>query len=159
MEIYLLRHGAAERNASSGRDADRRLTEEGIAAVTEVVARARQAGFNPSLILTSPYTRALETATLAARFVAYDQEILTTTALTPESTPEEAWAELRLYGDQASVLAVTHEPLVSALASWMLGSARTEIEFKPGAMVRIDIETVTAKPRGVRRWTIVPDRA
>jgi len=159
MEIYLLRHGAAERNASSGRDADRRLTEEGIAAVTEVVARARQAGFNPSLILTSPYTRALETATLAARFVAYDQEILTTTALTPESTPEEAWAELRVYGDQASVLAVTHEPLVSALASWMLGSARTEIEFKPGAMVRIDIETVTAKPRGVRRWTIVPDRA
>ena len=159
MEIYLLRHGAAERNASSGRDADRRLTEEGIAAVTEVVARARQAGFNPSLILTSPYTRALETATLAARFVAYDQEILTTTALTPESTPEEAWAELRLYGDQASVLAVTHEPLVSALASWMLGSARTEIEFKPGAMVRIDIETVTAKPRGARRWTIVPDRA
>jgi len=64
-----------------------------------------------------------------------------------------------LYGEQASVLAVTHEPLVSALASWMLGSARTEIEFKPGAMVRIDIETVTAKPRGVRRWTIVPDRA
>jgi len=159
MEIYLLRHGAAERNASCGRDADRRLTEEGIAAVTEVVTQALQAGFNPSLILTSPYTRALETATLAARFVAYDQEILTTTALTPESTPEEAWAELRLYGDQASVLAVTHEPLVSALASWMLGSARTEIEFKPGAMVRIDIETVTAKPRGVRRWTIVPDRA
>jgi len=157
MEIYLLRHGAAERNASSGRDADRRLTEEGIAAVTEVVTQARQAGLDPSLILTSPYTRAVETATLAARFLDYDQEILTTTALTPESTPEEAWAELRLYGDQASILAVTHEPLVSALASWMLGSARTEI--KPGAMVRIDIETVTAKPRGVRRWTIVPDRA
>jgi len=159
MEIYLLRHGAAERNASSGRDADRRLTEEGIAAVTEVVTQARHAGFNPSLILTSPYVRAVETAKLTARLLDYDQEIMNTTALTPESTPEDAWEELRLYGDQASILAVTHEPLVSALASWMLGSARTEIEFKPGAMIRIDIETVTAKPRGVRRWTIVPDRA
>jgi|SRR6185369_18057419 len=159
MEIYLLRHGAAERNAFSGRDADRRLTEDGIAAVTEVVTQARQAGFDPTLILTSPYTRALETARLTARLLDYDQEILTTTALTPESTPEDAWGELRLYGDQASVLAVTHEPLVSAVASWLLRSARTEIEFKPGAMVRIDIETVTAKPRGVRRWTIVPDRA
>ena len=159
MEIYLLRHGAAERNASSGRDADRRLTEEGIAAVTDVVTQARQTGFNPSLILTSPYTRALETARLAARLLDYDQEILSTTALTPESTPEDAWEELRSYGAQASVLAVTHEPLISAVASWILGNARTEIEFKPGAMVRIDIETVTAKPRGVRRWTIVPYRA
>jgi phosphohistidine phosphatase len=156
MEIYLLRHGAADRNA---RDADRRLTDLGIAEVTEVITQARQTGFNPSLILSSPYTRALETAKLTARLLDYQQEILTATALIPESTPQDAWEELRLYGDRPSILAVTHEPLVSAVASWLLGSARTEIEFKTATLTRIDIETMTAKPRGVRRWTIVPTRA
>ena len=156
MEIYLLRHGAADRNAP---DADRRLTDQGIAEVTEVITQARQAGSKPSLILSSPYTRALETAKLTARLLGYQQEILTATALTPESTPQEAWEELRLYSDQPSILAVTHEPLVTAVASWMLNSARTQIEFKTATLARIDIETMTAKPRGVRRWTIVPSRA
>jgi len=156
MEIYLLRHGAADRNAP---DADRRLTDLGIAEITEVVTHARQAGFNPSLILSSPYTRALETAKLTARLLNYQQEILTATALTPESTPQDAWEELRLYGDQPSILAVTHEPLITAIASWMLSSPRTEIEFKTATLARIDIETMTAKPRGVRRWTINPTGA
>ena len=159
MEIYLLRHGAAERNAPSGRDADRRLTDQGIGEVTEVVMQARRAGFNPSLILSSPYIRALETARLTARLLDYGQEILTTITLTPESTPEDAWEELRVYGDRPSILVVTHEPLISAVASWLLGSARMEIEFKTATLARIDIETMTKKPRGVRRWTIVPTRA
>jgi phosphohistidine phosphatase len=153
MEIYLLRHGAADRNAP---DADRRLTDLGIAEVIEVVTHARRAGFNPSLILSSPYARALETAKLAARLLDYQGEILTARALTPESTPQEAWEELRLYPDQPSILAVTHEPLITAVASWILGSPRTEIQFKTATLARIDIEAMTAKPRGVRRWTIVP---
>ena len=159
MEIYLLRHGAAERNAPSARDADRRLTDQGIGEVTEVVMQARRAGFNPSLILSSPYIRALETARLTARLLDYGHEILTTITLTPESTPEDAWEELWVYGDRPSILVVTHEPLISAVASWLLGSARMEIEFKTATLARIDIETMTKKPRGVRRWTIVPTRA
>ena len=156
MEIYLLRHGAADRNAL---DADRRLTEMGMAEVTEVITQARLSGFNPSLILSSPYTRALETAQLTARMLDYQQEILTAVALTPESTPQDAWNELRLYSEQPSILAVTHEPLITAVASWMLGSARTEVEFETATLARIDIETMTAKPRGVQRWTIKPARA
>lgn len=156
MEIYLLRHGAADRNAL---DADRRLTEMGMAEVTEVITQARLSGFNPSLILSSPYTRALETAQLTARMLDYQQEILTAVALTPESTPQDAWNELRLYSEQPSILAVTHEPLITAVASWMLGGARTEVEFKTATLARIDIETMTAKPRGVQRWTIKPARA
>lgn len=156
MEIYLLRHGTADRNAL---DADRRLTELGVAEVTEVIKQARLSGLNPSLILSSPYTRALETAQLTARLLDYQQEILTAAALTPESTPQAAWEELRLYSDQPAILTVTHEPLITAVASWMLGSARTEIEFKTATLARIDIETMTARPRGVRRWTIKPARA
>ena len=114
-----------------------------------MVTQARRAGFNPSLILTSPYTRALETARLTARLLDYKQEILTATALTPESTPQDAWEELRLFADQPAILAVTHEPLVSAVASWLLGSGGTEIRFRTATMVRIDLEKAAKKPRGV----------
>jgi len=149
MEIYLLRHGAAERNSPSGRDADRRLTDQGIAEVTQVVTKAGSQGFQPALILTSPYARALETARLTARLLDYKQEVLTAIALTPESSPQDAWDELRLYSDQSSILAVTHEPLISAISSWLLGSAHPEIQFRTATMVRIDVEMVGTKPRGV----------
>lgn len=150
MEIYLLRHGAAERTAPSGRDADRRLTGEGAAAITKVVTQARRAGLNPSLILTSPYVRALETARLTARLLDHGQDILTAAALTPESTRENMWEELRLYSEHPSILAVTHQPLISAAACWMLGTTRA-IEFSPGTMVRIDFENLGLEPRGILR--------
>jgi phosphohistidine phosphatase len=154
MEIYLLRHGAAERTASTGRDADRQLTDGGVAAVTDVVMQARQARLNPSVILSSPYVRAIETAKVAARLLDYEQDILTASALTPESTPQDVWEELRLYGDSPSILAVKHEPLISAAACWMLGSTRA-VEFAPGMMVRIDCDNLGPEPRGVLRRTFI----
>jgi phosphohistidine phosphatase SixA len=75
MEIYLLRHGAAERSSPGGRDADRKLTHEGIAAITSVIQQALHAGMNPSLILSSPYTRTMETARIAATLLAYREDI------------------------------------------------------------------------------------
>ena len=66
MEIYLLRHGIAEDRSTTGRDPDRRLTDEGRAKLRRVLERAHQAGVRPSLILSSPYRRALETAEIMA---------------------------------------------------------------------------------------------
>ena len=42
MEIYLLRHGIAEDSAPTGRDPDRRLTEEGRAKLRRVLERAHR---------------------------------------------------------------------------------------------------------------------
>jgi phosphohistidine phosphatase len=116
-----------------------------------VVKQARLVGLHPSLILSSPYARALQTAQVAARLLRYSGEILQTGSLTPDSSPPDLWNELRLHGDLPSILAVTHEPLVSAAVCWMLGSARAMIEFTPGMMVRIDFENLGWVPRGVLR--------
>ena len=62
MQIYLLRHGIAE-DAKPGRpDSERALTDEGRAKLRRVLKRARTADVTPSLILSSPYRRAMETA-------------------------------------------------------------------------------------------------
>ena len=49
MELYLLRHGIAEDRAPSGRDADRRLTEEGRDKLRRILERAHSAGAQPSV--------------------------------------------------------------------------------------------------------------
>ena len=105
MEIYLLRHGIAEERSSSGRDDDRRLTEEGRDRLRLVLERAHGAGVQPSLIVSSPLKRAIETAEIAAHELAYDGKILRADALTPGSSPQAIWARnpasSRSIGDSA----------------------------------------------------------
>ena len=159
MELYLLRHAIAEDRSTSGRDADRQLTPEGMEKLRHVAKFAAAAGVQPSVILSSPYARAVETAAVAARVLEYKGEILKTDRLLPGASPQNAWAEVRAHRSEDSVLLVGHEPLFSALASWLLGSTRVMIDFRKAALVRIDFETLGSEPRGVLRWMITPKLA
>jgi phosphohistidine phosphatase len=159
MEIYLLRHGIAEDRAASGRDADRRLTEEGRDKLRKVLERAHSAGVSPSLILTSPYRRALETAEIAARELGYEGKLLRTDALIPDSTPRDVWQELRQHDDESAVLLAGHEPLFSATVAYLLGSTREMIDFRKAALVRIDAGSLGTEPYGVLQWMIIPSLA
>jgi phosphohistidine phosphatase len=156
MELYLLRHGIAEDHAASGRDADRRLTDEGQKKLRRVMERAHAAAVNPTLIISSPYKRAIETAEIAARELGYAGEIERSNALVPDSSPQSIWAELRAHRDQASILLAGHEPLFSATVAWLLGSTRGMVEFKKGALVRIDLPSIGTEPRGVLQWMLTP---
>ena len=156
MEIYLLRHGIAEDHAPTGRDADRRLTEEGRAKVHRVLGRAHLAGVEPELILSSPLKRAIETAEIAAEELHYRGEILRVTTLTPDSSPPSVWAEIRAHRSAASILLAGHEPLFSALVAYLLGSTRSMVEFRKGALVRIDVPSLGVEPRGVLQWMLTP---
>jgi phosphohistidine phosphatase len=114
---------------------------------------AKEKSVAPGVILASPYARALETATIAAKELGCSEDLIECSALRPESSPVELWAELReTAGEQ--VLAVGHEPLLSAAASWMLGESRLVVSFAPGTLVRIDFERLGPRPRGVLRWRL-----
>ncbi len=154
MELYILRHGIAEDRASSGRDADRRLTEEGRAKLHRILERAQAAGVNPSLILSSPLKRALETAEIAARELGYEGRILRTDALVPDASPAKVWEEVRAHAVEPSILLASHEPLCSHAFAWMLGSTRAMVHFRKGAIARIDFESVGTEPRGVLKWML-----
>ncbi len=155
MEIHLLRHGIADAQSPTGRDADRPLTLPGIASLRRVVKQAQIAGLQPSLVLSSPYIRAVESAQIAARVLKYEGPILKSIHLTPDSSREAVWTELREHHDERSILVVAHEPLLSATASWMLTSSRVILEFTPGMMVRIDVQDLSPEPRGVLRRIFV----
>ncbi len=157
MELYLLRHGSAEDRSATGQDSDRALTTEGIAGLERVLTLAHQAGVRPSLILSSPYTRAVQTAGLASRELEYEGKILRSPAFAPDSSPFRAWEEIRVHDSEASILVAAHEPLLSSTVAWLAGSTRVMIRFVPGAMVRIDFDTVGPHPAGFMHWMISPE--
>lgn len=156
MELYLLRHGIAEERSLTGRDADRALTEEGRTKLHRVLKRAAAAGVEPSLIISSPYKRAVETAEIAKSELKYKGEILLKGALTPDSSPPSIWSELREHRDEPSILLAGHEPLFSATVAWLLGSTHAMVEFKKAGLVRIDIHTFGAQPQGILQWMLTP---
>lgn len=157
MELYLLRHGIAEDNAAT--DADRQLTDEGRQKLRRVMKRAAEAGVAPSLILSSPYKRAVETAEVAAAELDYKGKILRVGSLTPDSSPPSVWSEIRGHRDEPSILLAGHEPLFSSTVAFLLGSTQEMIDFRKAALVRIDIHGFGAQPQGVLQWMLTPKLA
>src|SRR5579863_3037323 len=113
MEIYFLRHGIAEDHSPAGNDAERRLTNEGREKLRCVLKRAHAAEVRPTLMISSPLKRAVETAEIAAHELGFDKKIVRSGALTPGSTPMKVWDELRLHREEESVLLAGHDPLFS----------------------------------------------
>jgi phosphohistidine phosphatase len=119
-----------------------------------VLRRASKAAVKPTLIISSPYKRAMETAEIAARELQYHSEIVKSERLTPHSTPHDLWNEVRAHRDEPAILLTGHEPLFSAAVAWMVGSTRAMVDFKKGGLARIDFATVSADPRGVLQWML-----
>jgi phosphohistidine phosphatase len=117
MEIYILRHGIAEDAPPGQPDSERALTSDGRKKLRSVLRAAASAGVAPSLILTSPYKRALQTAQLAAEILDYKGELLRTKALEPSGSPKTVWDEIRVHKDEARILLAGHEPLFSRLTA------------------------------------------
>ena len=159
MQLYLLRHGTAEKGKPGSPDSARALVPDGRKNLREVLRVAKAAGMSPKLILTSPYRRAVETAEIAAAVLGYKQELLRTSALTPDSPAQSAWDEIRVHGDAEQLLLVGHEPLLSQLTGYLLASPGLLMEFKTGGIVRIELDQLGAQPRGVLRWYLTPKLA
>ena len=154
MEIYLLRHAIAE-NARAGQpDSERELTDEGRDKLRRVLLRARTAGVKPSVILSSPYCRALETATAAKEVLG--GEIERTNALLPDASPHDAWEAIHPHKSEDAVLLASHEPLMSSMAAFLLGCPALEVDMKKSALVRIDCDRFGPQPKGVLKWMLTP---
>jgi phosphohistidine phosphatase len=118
----------------------------------QVLESASTAGLVPSLILTSPLKRAVQSAEIAQDVLKYKDQLLLTKALIPGATVEQVWDEIRLHRDEPALLLVGHNPLFSELSGYLLGSGDLQVDFKKGAILRIDVEHFPSKPKGILRW-------
>src|SRR5713226_1979250 len=159
MEVFILRHGIAEEGQAGQPDSERALTPEGKKKLRNVLRAAGAAGVSPSLILTSPYRRALQTAQLAAEILEYKGDLLRTKSLEPGSAPAAVWDELRIHKNEPRILLAGHEPLFSNLTAYLLGCPNLQIDFKKGAIACIEIDRFTPEPHGALKWMLTPKLA
>ncbi len=158
MIIYVLRHGIAEVAPPGGSDADRALTKQGKAKLRNVLGCAREAGVRPSVILTSPLRRAVQTAKIAATVLKSGGDLAETKALSPGASPMGVWAEVRRH-EVDELLLAGHEPQLSGLVGFLLGCSALQLDFKKGAMACIDIDKAEARPHGTLKWILTPKLA
>jgi phosphohistidine phosphatase SixA len=79
-----------------------------------------------------------------------------TSALVPESSPFDAWEEIRNRKDERAILLASHEPLMSSLVAFLLDSPALHVDMKKAALVRIDCDRFGPKAAGVLKWMLTP---
>ena len=151
-----MRHGVAEDGEAGQPDSERALTADGKRKLRGVLRVAKSAGVAPTLILTSPYKRAVQTAQVAAEIFKYETDLLRTKALVPGSTPEAVWEEIRAHKDTQQLLLAGHEPLFGRLVSYLLASPVLQVDVKKGSLIRVDIERFGPAPHGELKWMLAP---
>ena len=139
--IYLLRHGDAE--DGNGDDDARRLTEKG-RRQSRVTGQALAAlGVELDACLTSPKTRAAETARLACEALALESE-------TAAELRGGGFDALALAAGRGEVLVVGHEPDLSSEVARLTGA---KVKMRKGGIAAIDGSTLVAllRPRELAR--------
>jgi phosphohistidine phosphatase len=160
LELYLVRHAvAAARGPDYPDDAQRPLTPDGVERWRRSVLGLRELGIAIDVVLASPLLRANETAEVLVATLKPKPRLVVTDALIPGRKPAEVLAVIAKHAAAArgaSRLAlVGHEPDLGELAARLLG-AKGVIEFKKGAVCRIDVDRAMPAGPGVLRWFLPP---
>jgi phosphohistidine phosphatase len=157
MQVYLVRHGTAGEIEAGSSDDARKLTTAGRDEARRAMEGARRAGIAPTLILSSPYARAMETAAIAAEVLGYTGNIVAIRALVPSASPEHVWREICSRQDETKILLAGHEPLLSQLTCYLLNAPALRIEMRKAMLVRIDLDRFGPDPYGVLKWMAPPE--
>jgi phosphohistidine phosphatase len=157
MQIYILRHAMAVPRGTPGYpNDDRPLTEEGIQKMTDVARGIKEITEGFDVIISSPLIRARDTAKITAEQAGYTKEIVTTEYLLPGSPRRNLLKFLSGYKHNRNILLVGHEPHLGYLASMLIGSNESVIEFKKGAVCRIDIDSMPPVKHGKLIYLLQP---
>ena len=156
LEVYLVRHAiAAERGPEYPDDTKRPLTRDGIARFRRAAKALAALDVDVDQIITSPLLRTKQTAEILAQALRSRPPVVTAESLAPEGSPTDVFQELAKQLRKGRVALVGHEPNLGELAARLIGS-RTPIEFKKGAICRIDFEILPPKGPGHLRWFVTP---
>jgi phosphohistidine phosphatase len=155
-ELYIIRHGLAEdRGDAWPDDAKRPLTEEGATKWRKASRALAHTGLIVDIVLTSPLMRARQTAEIFAAAFSPHPALVTVDALAPDGSLAGVITELEKHARRKRIAIVGHEPGVGELAGRLAGM-RQALEFKKGAICRIDVEALPSKSPGTLRWFLTP---
>ncbi len=137
MELVLLRHGTAEDSNPQG-DTSRNLIAKGRLQARNAGTLLKASGLLPEIVLTSPYSRARQTAEEFCDAAGIPAPVIQPW-LASGMPPQTALNELVGFREFSRVAIVGHEPDLSEFIQWILGAHRNAIEIKKGTVACVRI--------------------
>jgi phosphohistidine phosphatase len=151
MHLFVIRHAIAEDAEPGQDDASRELTEDGTKKMKKAVRGMRELGVTFQRVLTSPWTRAVQTAELLRPLC--DEPPIPTALLTAPPRAE-LLAQIAELAEDTAV--VGHEPWLSELIAWLaFGDTRhgDALELKKGSVTWLEGSAI---PGGMSVRAILP---
>lgn len=152
MHLYLVRHGRAEDRErwDPANDHLRPLTLDGKNRLRKSTRTMKALDVLPARILTSPLTRARQTADILAEGLGCPVEETEALVYFGVGTLTDILADCT---DDASLMLVGHEPDFSTVVEMVTGGGRVVV--KKGSLIRLDLHSCRP-PRGTLIWSIPP---
>ncbi|MBS1252040.1 MAG: hypothetical protein MAG451_01076 [Anaerolineales bacterium] len=153
MRLYFLRHGLADRSAWHGADFERPLTYKGKVRMGREAETIGELNLKLDAIITSPLTRAFQTAQIVAEHLGMLDDLVEDARLAPGFDVSDLAEILEDHLDDARLMLVGHEPDFSETLSDLIGGG--EIVCKKASLARVDLYGGPSL-RGELVWLIPP---
>ncbi len=158
MQLYIVRHGIAidREDPKCPPDAERYLTEEGVEKTKGVAMGLAALGVTAGLFVTSPYTRAVQTAEIFAEALDYArQKIRRSELLLLGAEPTLLFRELAREKQASSIFLFGHAPQLDDVIAAALGAKRHLTSLKKAGVALMELKRISP-PMGVLVWLATP---
>jgi phosphohistidine phosphatase len=154
MKLIIVRHAAAVDSSSAICDEERYLTPEGRVLFRKTSRTMLKNGVEPSVILTSPLLRAVQTADILAEALSFCGPLAVRKELSPGFGMKKLERVLGEYKSVDELVLVGHEPDLSAVIASLL-SLPGGFNFKKGAAVNLKINPADLSTPAQFKWLAV----
>ncbi len=162
-----MRHGCAGNRLSDPmKDTKRQLTVSGKKEVVEIAKSLKKLGVNFNVIISSPLTRAFQTAKIIAEEYNLTEQIEQSEELKPNGSKDSLSNKLSKLSIDSVILIVGHEPYLSSMINDIISNnADTDrnyntnhnnIILKKAGLSRIKITSTVPRLKGELRWLLTP---
>jgi phosphohistidine phosphatase len=157
MNLFILRHGKAEKSSEDTPDAARALTRDGKEEVKKVAQWMKKNKFRFDAIATSPLKRARGTAKIVAAVLNQKDRLVVWDELAPGGDLDTVCYHASGYSEHASVLVIGHEPGLSMLISKItVDKSNSSLTMAKAGLAKIQNYSYTKLPSGDLQWLLTP---
>jgi phosphohistidine phosphatase len=139
MNLYLVRHGDADKPSTSKPDFERELTQKGRDSIKKAAEGWKNIIQSFDIIVSSPLKRAVQTAEIIANVFDYSKKIITDKRIASGSKPDDLIDFLRSLNNK-NIAVVGHEPDLAHNISALTSSSGMYTEFRKGTIAKINFE-------------------
>lgn len=156
MNIYLVRHGDAEKSTVERKDLDRELTPLGKTATRSAARYWKKIITSFDYIISSPYQRALQTSEIIAEEFGMGNEVIIDKKLSPGSTTQDIIEIIRAFSCE-NIALVGHQPDMAEHISGLISASYTKIGFKKSSIAKISFGSRIKPGKGTLEFLIPAD--